>query len=207
MHGFSVRDDPGNVVRILDFIYGRTIADHVRDLASRIDHETHFYLHFPKILDNFIECVEAIRFLHERGEKHGDIRRDHILMDRDTERYRWIDFDYNFRHRENIYGYDLFGLGNVFMYLVGMGDVLIPHIKTANPQVFGELSDDDTNIVFNNRIANLIKIYPYIPENLNRILMHFSKSANVFYDHTLQLLDDLNEFKSSFFEREIRNEP
>jgi hypothetical protein len=200
MHGFSVRDDPGNVVRILDFIYGRTIADHVRDLASRIDHETYFYLHFPKILENFIECVEAIRFLHERGEKHGDIRRDHILMDRDTERYRWIDFDYNFRHRENIYGYDLFGLGNIFMYLVGMGDVLIPHIKTANPQVFGELSDDDTNIVFNNRIANLIKIYPYIPENLNRILMHFSKSANVFYDHTLQLLDDLNEFKSSSFQ-------
>jgi len=54
--------------------------------------------------------------------------------------------------------------------------------------------------VFNNRIANLIKIYPYIPENLNRILMHFSKSANVFYDHTLQLLDDLNEFKSSSFQ-------
>ena len=93
------------------------------------------------------------------------------------------------------------------MYLVGMGDVLIPNIKTANPQVFGELSEDDTNIVFNNRVANLIKIYPYIPENLNRILMHFSKSANVFYDHTLQLLDDLNEFKSSFSNREIRNEP
>ena len=207
MHGFSVRDDQGNVVRILDFIYGRTIADHVRDLASRIDHETYFYQYFPEILDNYIECVEAIRFLHERGEKHGDIRRDHILMDRDTGRCRWIDFDYNFRHRENIYGYDLFGLGNVFMYLVGMGDVLIPNIKTANPPAFGELSDDDTNIVFNNRVANLIKIYPYIPENLNRILMHFSKSANVFYDHTLQLLDDLNEFKSSFSNREIRNEP
>jgi len=69
----------------------------------------------------------------------------------------------------------LFGLGNVFMYLVGMGDVLIPNIKTTNPQAYGELSDDDTNIVFNNRVANLIKIYPYIPENLNRILMHFSK--------------------------------
>ncbi len=207
MHGFSVRDDPGNVVRILDFIYGKTIAAHVRDLASRIDHETYFYLHFPEILDNYIECVEAIRFLHERGEKHGDIRRDHILMDRDTGRCRWIDFDYNFRHRENIYGYDLFGLGNVFMYLVGMGDVLIQDIKMANHPAINGLSDDDTNIVFNNRIANLIKIYPYIPENLNRILMHFSRGANVFYDHTVQLLDDLNEFKSSFSNREIGNEP
>ncbi len=79
MHGFSVRDDQGNVVRILDFIYGRTIADHVRDLASKMDHETYFYKYFPDILENFIACVEAIRFLHEQGEKHGDIRRDHIL--------------------------------------------------------------------------------------------------------------------------------
>ncbi len=207
MHGFSVRDDPGNVVRVLDFIYGSTIADHIRDLASRMDHQTYFHQHFPEILDNYIECVEAIRFLHERGEKHGDIRRDHILMDRDTGRCRWIDFDYNFRHRENIYGYDLFGLGNVFMYLVGMGDVLVPDVKTADPQVFGTLSDADTNIVFNNRIANLKKIFPYIPENLNRILMHFSKSATVFYDHNLQLLDDLNEFKSSFSNRKSGNGP
>ena len=206
MHGFSARDDQGNVVRILDFIYGRTVADHVRDLATRLDHETYFYQHFPEILDNYIESVEAIRFLHERGEKHGDIRRDHILMDRETGRCRWIDFDYNFRHRENMYGYDLFGLGNVFMYLVGMGDVLISHIKTANPRVFGDLSEDDTNIVFNNRVANLIKIYPYIPENLNRILMHFSKNANVFYDHTVQLLDDLHDFKSSLSNREVMNE-
>jgi hypothetical protein len=208
MHGFSVRDDQGNVVRILDFIYGRTIADHVRELTSRMDHETYFYQFFPEILDNYIACVEAIRFLHERGEKHGDIRRDHILLDRETGQWRWIDFDYNFRQRgESFYGFDLFGLGNVFIFLVGMGDVLIQDIKKANHPAFGALNDDDTNIVFNNRIANLIKIYPYIPENLNRILMHFSKSANVYYDQTSQLLEDLNEIKSDFTHREIRNEP
>ncbi len=128
-------------------------------------------------------------------------------MDRETGQWRWIDFDYNFRHRENMYGYDLFGLGNVLMYLVGMGDVLIRNIKTANHPALGELSDDDTNIVFNNRIANLIKIFPYIPENLNRILMHFSNSANVFYDNTIQLLDDLNDVKFSFTNREIGDEP
>ena len=93
------------------------------------------------------------------------------------------------------------------MYLVGMGDVLVPDVKTADPQIFGTLSDADTNIVFNNRIANLKKIFPYIPENLNRILMHFSKSATVFYDHILQLLDDLNEFKSGFSNRKSGNGP
>jgi len=198
MHGVSARDDQGNVVRILDVVYGITLADHIWNLSSRMDHETYFYEYFPEILDNYIECAEAVRFLHEHGEKHGDIRRDHILVDRDSGRYRWIDFDYNFRHRENIYGYDLFGLGNVLMFLVGMGDVLVPNIKTTNPHIYEKLSDDDTNVVFNNRVANLIKIYPYIPENLNRILMHFSKSANVFYDQTFQLLEDLYEFKSGF---------
>jgi len=207
MHGFSVRDDQGNVVRILDVIYGRTIAEHIRELSTRIDHEIYFYKYFPEILNHYIDCVEAVRFLHDRGEKHGDIRRDHILMDRETGKCRWIDFDYNFRHRENMYGYDLFGLGNVLMYLVGMGDVLIPNLKTANPKVFGELYDEDTNIVFNNRVANLIKVYPYIPENLNRILMHFSKNSPVFYDNTMQLLDDLNEVKSNFSNRETINEP
>ncbi|MFZ2631684.1 MAG: hypothetical protein WA081_15325 [Desulfosalsimonadaceae bacterium] len=207
MHGVSVRDDQGNVVRILDVIHGITLADHIWNLSSQMDHETYFYQYFPEILDNYIECAEAVRFLHDHGEKHGDIRRDHVIVDRDTGRYRWIDFDYNFRHRENIYGYDLFGLGNVLMYLVGMGDALVPNIKTVNPKLYGELRDDDTNIVFNNRVANLIKIHPYIPENLNRILMHFSKSANVFYDQTFQLLDDLYEFKSGFFKKEIRHEP
>lgn len=206
MHGFSVRDEQGNVVRILDLIYGRTIADHIRELSGSMDHETYFYSYFPEILDHYIECAEAIRFLHERGEKHGDIRRDHILMDRESERCRWIDFDYNFRHRENMYGYDLFGLGNVLMFLVGMGDVLVPNLKASNPHVFSQLYDEDTNIVFNNRVANLIKVFPYIPENLNRILMHFSKSTHVFYDDTLQLLDDLNEVKATFTRRENTNE-
>lgn len=202
MHGFSVQDEQGNVVRVLDMIYGKTLADHVSDIAGGTDHKTYFYEYFPEILDNFIECIEAIRFLHDRGEKHGDIRRDHILTDRYTGRYRWIDFDYNFRHRENMFGYDLFGLGNVLMYLAGMGDALLPDLRRAKHPALDKLTDGDVNIVFHNRVANLRKIYPYIPESLNRILMHFSKGANVFYDHTCQLLDDLREFKADFFKQQ-----
>jgi hypothetical protein len=37
----------------------------------------------------------------------------------------------------------------------------------------------------------LKKVYPYIPESLNRILMHFSIGANWFYEHVDQLLEDL----------------
>ena len=193
MQGYSVMDDHENIVRILDFIHGTSIADHVRDLAATMNHETYFYQYFPEILDNFILCVEGIRFLHDHGEKHGDIRRDHILIDRETGQYRWIDYDYNFRHKENIYGYDLFGLGNVLMYLVGMGDIVYQDLKKVDHPSLAHLTEEDVNIVFNNRIANLKKVYPYIQDSLNRVLMHFAKGANAFYDHTDQLLDDLHE--------------
>lgn len=198
MHGYSVQDDHGNIVRVLEYIYGISLAEHIREIAMTMDHKTYFYQYFPKVLDNYILCVEGIRFLHDNGEKHGDIRRDHILIDRETGHYRWIDFDFNYRHRENIYGYDLFGLGNVLIYLVGMGDIVYQALKESNHPSLSMLVDDDINIVVNNRIANLKKVYPYISDNLNQILLHFSKGANVFYDHTTQLIDDLREVQSTF---------
>ncbi|MBS1243313.1 MAG: hypothetical protein H6R44_1068 [Nitrospirae bacterium] len=61
------------------------------------------------------------------------------------------------------------------------------------PDMLDRLTDDDVNIVFHNRVANLKKIYPYIPERLNRVLMHFSAGAQVYYETTEELLTDLGE--------------
>ncbi len=49
------------------------------------------------------------------------------------------------------------------------------------------------NIIFNNRVVNLKKVYPYVPDELNLILLHFSMAADIFYDNTDQLLHDLRE--------------
>ena len=196
MHGYSILDEKDNLIRILDFIKGKTLSAHVGNME--MDHETYYHEHFPEILDHFVECVQAIRFLHENGERHGDIRRDHILIDQETGDYRWIDFDFNYRHRENIYGYDLFGLGNVLVFLTAMGDVLLPDLKREGHPSLSALSEEDLNLVFNHRVVNLKKVYPYISESLNRILMHFSRGANWFYEHTDQLLDDLGEVKNDY---------
>jgi hypothetical protein len=59
--------------------------------------------------------------------------------------------------------------------------------------VFDRLTSDDVNIVFHNRVNNLRKVYPYIPEKLNRVLMHFSLSSPVYYEETKELLEDLEE--------------
>ncbi|MFO7598969.1 MAG: hypothetical protein R6X27_04070 [Candidatus Desulfacyla sp.] len=195
MQGFSTSDAKGNTIRVLDYIAGKTLHDTIADIQA--PHEAYFHEAFPGILNKFIECVEAIHFLHANGEKHGDIRRDHILVDRQADQYRWIDFDFNYRHRENIYGYDLFGLGNVLLYLVGKGDLLQEDLKKNRPDVFARLTGGDMNIVFHNRVANLKKIYPYVPEELNLVLMHFSKASNWFYEDTSQLLADLKDAQPS----------
>jgi hypothetical protein len=191
MHGLTVPDDHGNLVRVMDYIYGDSLAGRVADIEQ--DHQSYFFETLPGIMGNYLHCVEAVRFLHEHGEKHGDIRRDHILIDADSGHYRWIDFDYNYRHRENIYGYDLFGLGNVLIYMVGKGDVLLPDLRLHDPDVLSRLMDEDLNIVFHNRVANLKKVFPYIPDSLNRVLLHFSRGANWFYEHATQLIQDLQQ--------------
>jgi hypothetical protein len=191
MQGFSVKDASGNIIRIIDRIRGTTLADHVLGLGK--DHEEYFHDHFPSVLDEYIDLLKAIGFLHDRGEKHGDIRRDHIIKERATGLSRWIDFDFNYLHKENVFGYDVFGLGNVLAYLAGRGDVTAHQLRSEGSPVFQRLTEEDFNIVFGNRVVNLRKVYPYIPDALNYVLLHFSVGANIFYDNTGELLADLQE--------------
>jgi hypothetical protein len=196
MHGISILDEKQNPVRVLEYITGKTLAGHVEDLTQ--DHETYFHETLPEILGQYLKCLEAIRFLHEHGEKHGDIRRDHILIDKQSGHYRWIDFDYNYRHRENIYGYDLFGLGNILLFIVGKGDVLLYDLKQREALVLDRLHEGDCNIVFHNRVANLQKVYPYIPEAMNQVLLHFSHGAHWYYERVDQLIEDLQSAMAAF---------
>lgn len=193
MQGFSIRDASDNVIRVLEFIKGKTLADTVLLLGK--DHEDYFHNHLPGIFDEFVDLVHAIQFLHTQGEKHGDIRRDHIIKDATTGLARWIDFDFNYLHTENMFGYDLFGLGNILVYLVGRGDVTVQKLQQESSHALAHLTSNDLNIIFNNRVVNLRKVYPYVPEALNFIMLHFSLGANIHYDTTEQFLHDLLEAK------------
>lgn len=196
MHGYGVNDTAGNNVRIIDYISGRQFCDIIVTYGS--SHEDYFYNHFPKVLDQYIELVAAIKFLHDNGEKHGDIRRDHILFDKELGVNRWIDFDYNYMHGESKWSFDLQGLGNIIIFLTGRGDVLVPDLYKKQREVFDTLWGEDLNISYKNRVANLQKIYPYIPDSLNRILLHFSFGAQIFYETTNQMLDDLADARAHF---------
>jgi hypothetical protein len=191
MQGETVLDSAGKQLRILDYIRGKTMGQLIFEMGG--DHADFFHISYPGLLDEFIRIVEAIHFLHENNEKHGDIRRDHLIKDASTGCYRWIDFDFNYWHGESRYGYDLFGLGTVLLFITGRGDVTTHRLLQEAPDVLDRLTEGDLNIVFHNRVNNLRKIYPYIPEKLNRVLMHFSMSAQIYYEQTRELLEDLGE--------------
>lgn len=197
MQGFNVRDSGGNLVRIIDRIHGITFLDYINNLA--MDHETYFHQIFPVILKNIIGCIEAINRLHKMGEVHGDIRNDHVLLDRKTGIYTWIDFDYAYDWAEKPFGVDLFGLGNILLLTVGKGFHNLPDMMACGPagmKMASCLTSSDLSLFFRHRIINLRKLFPYIPHSLNNILLHFGHGAEIFYDSAEEFLNELRACES-----------
>lgn len=192
MQGYSVLDEVGNLVRILDIVNGRRLDKMIHTLGS--NHLDYFHNYLPEMLERFLLSVESIMSLHSHGYKHGDIRRDHIFVDRNDGHFCWIDFDYDFYLPERPYAMDLFGLGNVLLFLLGQ-NTFRPAAVLNDPhfgkEVFNTLDQGDLALLSSDRIFNLQKIYPYIPNSLNDILLYFSNGTDVMYDTVDELYGDL----------------
>lgn len=201
MHGTARRDVKGNNVRILDVVRGSKFFSHIASLS--MGHENYFRTVLPDILRKLVEAFEAIRFLHLNGFKHGDIRNDHIIIERDTGNYVWIDFDYDYEATENPFSLDIFGLGNILLYAIGKGIHDLYSIQ-HNTFIYGNLRDrlepGDFSILDRSRFVNLRKLYPYVPGMLNDILMHFSRGANIYYEFVQEIVDDMNKGLDSILE-------
>ena len=198
MHGYSTIDDGGNIVRILDIINGRRLDQHISAITA--GHREYFEVHLRPILQKFLIAVEGICFLHEKNMKHGDIRRDHIFVDRQDGRYRWIDFDYDFNLPERPFALDLHGLGNVLLYIVGRQNFRTYDIRENQEwgeKILATIGKNDLSLVGGDRLFNLRKLFPYIPEPLNNILLHFSAGTTVMYDSAREFHDDLARWLES----------
>lgn len=193
MQGTVHRDSKGNNIRILDIVWGKNFFVYIDELE--VDHEKYFFTELPEILKKIVKCCEAIRFLHINGFRHGDIRNDHIIIERDTGEYVWIDFDYDYDGGENPFGLDIFGLGNIMLYAIGKGFHHFHSIKNSDLEyasLQGNLNPEDFSILDKGRFINLRKLYPYIPTILNDILAHFSRGSEVFYESVEEIVEDIN---------------
>jgi len=207
MHGFTVRDAVGNDVRVIDAIPGRTLDDVV--IGHGGTHEDYFHSQVPALLRHFLPCLDALCRLNEGGERHGDVRADHVIVDQSTGLCRWIDFDCDFVHPEAPFALDVLGAGKILALIIGRGVVdahRLEHDRELAGAV-GRLRAEDLSIVDRGTLMNLGKVYPYIPDRLNRVLRHFSSGAEIFYESVRELLDDLGEAMPGVVPDALREAP
>ncbi|EKD39490.1 MAG: hypothetical protein ACD_75C00389G0002 [uncultured bacterium] len=193
MQGKWTKDVVGNNVRVIDFIPGPSLMQ----MISRLDmsHKDYFHKELPHILSRLIRCLEALTLLHDHNLVHGDVHWNHILWDREIEQFRWIDFDYAYNFPENPFGADVFGVGRILASVIGQGPILFHDIKN-NPdfrQVIDNLVQEDFAIISGNQLMNLKKVYPYLPDGLNNILLHFSGHTEIFYESVGEIAHDLRK--------------
>ena len=200
MHGSVHRDSKGNNMRVIEPVKGPNFFLYIGAM-DEIDHEEYFYGVLPYILRQVAKAFEAIRFLHTNGFRHGDIRNDHIIVEEDTGNYVWIDFDYDYSSPENPFSLDIFGMGNILLNAVGKGFHNLDMIRN-NTKKYGDLinniDDRDFSIFNKRRLVNLRKLYRHIPVSLNNMLIHFSRGAEVFYENTDEIIEDLYRCLYSF---------
>ena len=146
MQGRAVRDAAGNLVRVIDFIEGVDLLTYIGALA--MPHEQYFHDLFPGLFAKTIGAVRAIGRLHAEGLCHGDIRNDHILIERGTGRFRWIDFDLD----QAAPDYDIWALGNILHCVAGKGFVTFQETLRDRPELAGAERDLAPCVFFPNRI-------------------------------------------------------
>lgn len=185
MQGTTLRDDRGNSVRVLDYIRGGTIYRRLKDLS--MDHETYYRRELPGLLTKLVGAFEAIAAVHEKGHCHGDIRNDHLIIESGSGRIRWIDFDLC----QDVSDFDVWSIGNILLYVVGMGERTFHDAKAGRVTPVAPLSEHDASAFFVHRVINLRKLFPWVSPELNRILMHFSYGTREFYESVNDILADL----------------
>jgi hypothetical protein len=195
MQGFHVVDAAGNNVRIIDRIPGISIDNLVRSLSG--DHESYYYSKLPDILDKFPPVLRALHDLHQKGEIHGDITPDHIFYEFSTDSLVWIDYDYDYKDANNLVARDLLEVGLLLSFILGKEYVSYRDLSGQNIALPRQLEPTDMFAIMPNQIANLKLVYPYIDEELNRILMKFSAGSVERYSTAAEIADDLEEFMQS----------
>jgi len=190
MQGFTMFDEKGNNVRVIDYIKGAKFFHYIPSIPKT--HYEYFETELPRILSNLYYSFKAIADLHAYGLCHGDIRNDHIIIESDTGNYRWIDFDL----KQDVTDFDLWSIGNLICYAAAKGIATFDNV-IKSPDFSREIKDslrsDDSSAFYEYRVMNLKKIYPYLPDRLSKILQHFTIKPIAYYTSISEFLEEYRE--------------
>jgi hypothetical protein len=189
MQGIHGVDIAGNNVRIVDRILGVSLDNIIRSIS--IQHYDYYNTVLEDILLGLARAFRAIGDLHEMGEIHGDITPDHIFVERSTGRYRWIDFDYDYKEKDDLTSHDVFEMGTLLAFAVGKDYLSYSQLKRTSPETASNLTPSDMLAIFPNQVANLKLVYPYIHDQINEIILRFSHGSQRIYDDAHALAADI----------------
>lgn len=201
MQGETFYDEKGNNVRIIDYIKGQKFFHYIPNIPK--SHFQYFTEDLPEVLWKLNESIHAIKLLHDINLFHGDIRNDHIIIEAQSGDYRWIDFDLN----QDVTDFDMWSIGNILSYAIAKGIRTFDFVKQSyefSPKVKDSLRPEDSSAFYEYRIMNLKKIYPYIPDRLNRILQHFTIKPSAYYSDINEFVDDYQHMLTHEFPRRER---
>jgi hypothetical protein len=189
MQGIHGVDIAGNNVRIVDRIFGSSLDNIIRSVS--IQHYDYYNTVLEDILLGLARAFRAIGELHEMGEIHGDITPDHVFIERTTGRYRWIDFDYDYKEKEDLTSHDVFEMGTLLAFAVGKDYLSYSQLKRTSPELAAKLEPSDMLAIFPNQVANLKLVYPYIDDSINEIILRFSQGSQHPYEDAFTLAADI----------------
>ena len=187
MQGRTVTDVRGNRVRVIDFIRGTDLLNYVQSIS--LTHRQYSQALLPRVLAAVAAGLRGIHRLHEAGLCHGDIRNDHLLIERETGLYKWIDFDLE----EDSPAFDVWSAGNILHCVAGKGFVTFHEAIQARPELASQLWREDGSVFFPHRVMNLRKVFPHLPEMLNRVLCRFSSGCRTPNETMEQIAADLED--------------
>jgi len=189
VQGITVPDRVGTPVRIIDFIAGPSLYNHLLELE--LPHPRYCEAVLPGLLGELIASIEALHRLHRMGLHHGDVRNDHLFIEPGSGRLVWIDFDYEV---DLAAAFDVFSMGNVLTFVAGLGIHSFHEQRAArrsSPSLPIPLEQGDALLFYRYRIANLGKLFPHLPPALNEVLLRFSVGATETYRDLGGLVSDL----------------
>jgi len=202
MQGYTVYDEKGNNVRVIDYIQGTSLFNYIPSI--NLTHEEYFYNVLPDIMHKLYESFLAILYLHQNGFCHGDIRNDHIFIETKSGKYRWIDFDL----MQDVSDFDLWSFSNIIGYAVAKGIKTFDSVLKGNEfsdEIKNSLRREDGSAFYNYRILNLKKIYPYIPDHLDSILRHFTIKPDKYYRDSNEFCEDFKAMIDKEFPKTSNN--
>jgi hypothetical protein len=170
---------------VIDFIQGKTVLKVLGDLE--MTHERYVDEVLPRLLVEILDCFSGIVGLHDRGLCHGDIRNDHLILDSQDGRARWLDFDFV---RASLV-FDVWTMGNVLNCVLAKGFVTFHGLRQSRPDVRDRVDGRDASAFFRHRVMNVDRLFPYLPPCFAAMLRRFCAGATVRYERAEQIASDL----------------